>query len=113
MEHIMQFAVNIDDNRIIEELERSAVKNIEKDLKQNLIDKIFDPGWNRHADSKRDSLSGWTAHIVEAVIEKHKDEIIDKAAQYLAESMRRKKVVQEAAERVAKSAAESVLQEAT
>ena len=96
MEHIVQFGIGIDDDAIIRELERSAVKNIEKDIKQELINKLFDPPRYKHADPQRDALSDWTKSIIETCINEHKTEIIDKAAKYLADSMRRTKAVKEA-----------------
>ena len=106
MEHIVQFAIGLDDDAIRKELESNAVKQIEKDLKQELIDKIFDRGsgyyQTRHANPKEDPLTTWARNIVSETVLTYKDQIIERAAEYLAESMKRSKAVREATQNVVK-----------
>lgn len=105
MEHIVQFAIGIDDNRIIEELERSAVKSIENDIKQTMIDRMFEKNWGSvHANPREDALSYWVKELVKNAILQHKDEIVEKAAKEVASSMKRSKAVKDAAERAVRDA---------
>ena len=118
MEHIVQFAIGIDDDAIRRELEANAVKQIEKDLKQELIDKMFDAGngWGRyskHADPQSDPLATWLRNMVAETLLMYKDQIIERAAEVLAESLKRTKAVREAAAGVAKQIEQDVLQSAT
>lgn len=107
MEHIVQFAIGIDDDAIRKELEANAVKQIEKDLKQDLIDKLFDAGnnwsrFNNHANPNNDPLAGWVRNMVSETLLTYKDQIIERAAEILAESMKRTKIVREATQKVVK-----------
>lgn len=109
MEHIVQFAIGLDDDAIRRELEANAVKQIEKDLKQELIDKMFDMGdtWGRsrknmHANPQSDPLSAWVRNMVSEALIMYRDQIIERAAECLAESMKRSKAVREATQNVVK-----------
>ena len=107
MEHIVQFAIGLDDDAIRKELEANVVNQIEKDLKQELIDKMFDAGndWRRysiHANPQNDPLAGWVRNLVSETLLTYKDQIVERAAEILAESMKRTKVVREAAASVIK-----------
>ena len=107
MEHIVQFAIGIDDDAIQKELEANAVKQIEKDLEQKLIDRMFDAsnGWGRyanHANPQTDPLAGWVRNLVSETLLTYKDQIVDRAAEILAESMKRTKIVREATQKVVK-----------
>lgn len=103
MEHIVQFAIGLDDDAIRKELEANAVKQIEKDLKQELIDRMFDTSdtWGRHrsnyhANPQTDPLSAWVRNMVSETLLTYKDRIIERAAEVLAESLKRTKAVREA-----------------
>lgn len=118
MEHIVQFAIGLDDDAIRRELEANAVKQIEKDLKQELIDRMFDAdnGWGRyskHANPQSDPLAAWVRNMVAETLIQYRDQIIERAAECLAESMKRSKAVREATAGVAKQIEQDVLQSAT
>lgn len=87
MEHILQFAINIDDNTIKQNIEAKAEKQVieqlVKDVKSSIIDK-----WG--------SLTFTSENIIRTVMEEHKDEIIKLAADNVAESMKRSKKYREA-----------------
>lgn len=107
MEHIVQFAIGIDDDAIRKELEANAVKQIEKDLKQELIDRMFDAGngwgrFNNHANPQNDPLACWVRNLVSETLLTYKDQIVERAAEILAENMKRTKIVREAMQNVVK-----------
>lgn len=87
MEHIIQFGIGIDDERIKNAIEKSAVKEIVEDLKSV----ILIPGrYGSNGD-----LGEKTKKIVKEVVEGYKDEIVERAAQIVAESIKRSKKYKE------------------
>lgn len=87
MEHIIQFGIGIDDERIKNSIEESAVREIVKDLKSV----ILIPGYY----GSNGDLGEKTKEIVKEVVEGHKDEIVERAAQIVAESIKRSKKYRE------------------
>lgn len=101
MEHIVQFAVGIDDDSIIKYVQEHARNQIINELKKDVINKMFDGKYiNHNADPKRDSLSDFTKDIVLSIIEPYKDVIVEKAAANLADRLVRTKIAKEALEEV-------------
>lgn len=95
MEHIVQFAVGIDDNAIVKNIMEHAEKTITDELTQQVRDKLFESSYyNRHATEK-DPLSSYAKSLIEKWLDSHKDEIIEKAAMHLADRLVRTKAVKE------------------
>ena len=93
MEHIVQFAIGIDDDAIKKRIEQTAEKQVVDGIKEDICDKIFIMS---RLDRNR-YLQDWVKDIVvDTIIEKHKDEIIKEAASQLCEYMKRTKAVREA-----------------
>ena len=91
MEHIVQFAIGIDDEGIRERITEQAEKQIIKNIEQSVRNKLFDASYyGRNADEKS-PLSDYSKRLIETFLEKHKDEIIEKAAVHLAEKLARSK----------------------
>lgn len=97
MEHIVQFAVGIDDDAIIKKIEEYAVKTITTELKQSVADKIFEPAYytSRYANPISDPLSKFSAGIVSQFLDENRDVILEKAAVMLADKMFKSKTVRE------------------
>jgi hypothetical protein len=92
MEHIVQFAVGIDDNKITALVEQNAEKEIIKDLKQDVANKLFKKDYYRkNADPKTDCLSYFSEQLVIGMLEENKEYILDKAATLLANKLARTK----------------------
>lgn len=92
MEHIVQFAIGIDDEAIRKRIEASAEKQIINSIKSEVTDKIFRKGtWTNETQ-----LHSWVKDIVVEAILEHKDDIIKSAAMELCEYMKRTKAVREA-----------------
>lgn len=92
MEHIVQFAIGIDDNAITERVSENAEKEIIKDLKQQVANKIFQPYYYKgNADPTRDNLSCFAEKLVKDFLEENKECILDKAAAILADRLFRSK----------------------
>lgn len=91
MEHIVQFAIGIDDEGIRERIAENAEKQIIKNIEQQVRNKLFEsPYYGRNADEKS-PLNDYSKRLIESFLEKHKDEIFEKAAVHLAEKLARSK----------------------
>lgn len=92
MEHIVQFAIGIDDNAIVKNVTENAEKEIINDLKQKVANRIFQRGYyTKNADPDRDPLTDFAKSIITSVVEDNKDVIIEKAAKHLAERLSKTK----------------------
>lgn len=90
MEHILQFAIGIDDEAIRRRVEESAYKDVVK----SLTDEAKSALPKRYGGSV-----DWRNLVDDALLDlmaEHKDEIVAAAADRLYESMRRTKAVREA-----------------
>ena len=92
MEHIVQFAIGIDDEAIRKRIEQTAEKQVVDSIKEDIGDMIFQK--NRWNDEK--CLQSWVSSIVVEAVMDHKDDIIREAASRLCEYMKRTKAVKEA-----------------
>lgn len=106
-EHILNFAVEFDDEKIRDMVEKKAVDSIVADIKQQLLDAIFDNGYYGHSAviRKKDSCTGketvevsknaklksWVIEVIKEDLNEHRNEIIQLAAKELAESFKRTK----------------------
>lgn len=93
MEHIVQFAINIDDKTIQNRIEEHAYTDVLNKLTKNAVDSVF----SRTNAYSRDIM--WKTLMENALqnfLEERKDEIIDKAAHILADRFQRTKKYREA-----------------
>lgn len=110
-EHILNFAISIDDDAIIKNVQQKADKQIINDIKEDLIRKIFSPRYgyyssrdvvekdkngNPHVSSDAD-LSDAAERIIKEAIGEYKEDIIERAAKILAEQFKRTKAWKEKA----------------
>ena len=92
MEHIVQFAICIDDEAIRNRIEQTAEKQIIDSIREDISDRIFrETTW-----AKNSVLQNWVKDIVVEAVLEHKDDIIKSAAMELCEYMKRTKAVREA-----------------
>lgn len=100
MEHIVQFAIGIDDNAIKKNLEESAVKqitkNIQADVETAMFNSRYSYGYRQQTDVDKNSPKEWVKDMVKDVIEANKDQIIGAAVAELTKNMMKTKVVKEA-----------------
>lgn len=93
MEHIVQFAINIDDKTIQNRIEEHAYRDVLDKLTKNAVDSVF-----AHTNTYSRELM-WEKLLDNALqrfLEERKDEIIDKAANTLADRFQRTKKYREA-----------------
>lgn len=100
MEHIVQFAIGIDDDTIRKRIEDSAVDAIVKKFYEEVRDSLMHIDFNRvyYDDTPLDARNG-IKHCVEKNIEKivcaYKDVIIAEAADALADKLLKTKAAKE------------------
>ena len=100
MEHIVQFAIGIDDNKIRETLEQTAVHDIEESIKKDVLGKILHKTGYAYGEVnfKEDDLNAFARKILEDLLVGWKDDIVEKSAQYLTDYLKRTKAVKQLVE---------------
>lgn len=96
MEHIVQFAIGIDDDRIVNLVEENASNQIIGELKQQVANRIFSAYYyGSNANPKRDPLSDMSERIVADFLNENKEAILQRAAEVLADKMFRSKTMRD------------------
>lgn len=93
MEHIVQFAINIDDKAIQNRIEEHAYSDVLDKLAKEATDTVFA---HTNAYSRENMWKTMVAVALQRFLEERKDEIIDKAANMLADRFQRTKKYREA-----------------
>lgn len=92
MEHIIQFAIGIDDDAIRKRVEENSEKVIIDSLLSEIRKTIFDKDYYGRPTK---TLSTWAGSYLEAFLDANKGEIIKCAGEILAERLARTKAVRE------------------
>lgn len=104
MEHILQFGVNIDDDKIVNSIYESAEKQIVQSLRFKVAQKLLQNrgGYGSISPADVESTRDWnleltpfSREIVLDFLNDNRDQIIDIAAKYLADRLIRTKAVKE------------------
>lgn len=93
MEHIVQFAINIDDKTIQNRIEEHAYRDVLDKLAKEATDTVFA---HTNAYSRENMWKTLMEDALQRFLEERKDEIIDKAANMLADRFQRTKKYREA-----------------
>lgn len=93
MEHIVQFAIGIDDETIQNRIEEHAYTDVLNKLTKNAVDSVFS---HSSAYSRELMWEKLLDDALQSFLEERKDEIIDKAANMLADRFQRTKKYREA-----------------
>lgn len=100
MEHIVQFAIGIDDAAIVKRVTESAENQIVSELKkkyeseiEHQIFKFERVGWGRSTEEVKGGLQDWVKDLVTDILHKHQEEIVEMAAEKLADKMSRTKAI--------------------
>ena len=96
MEHIVQFAVNVDDDRIRQICEESAAKQIAEDIKLA----SHGEGYYGRVNDSPENLKRLFKDSIDEYVKAHADEIIQGAIQEVAKNMMKTKKVKEAVEKL-------------
>ena len=96
MEHIIQFAIGIDDDRIVKLVEDNASKQIIGDLKQQVANRIFSTYYcGQNANPSTDKLSDLSVQIVSDFLKDNKDVIVERASELLADKILKSKTMRD------------------
>lgn len=93
MEHIVQFAIGIDDKAIQNRIEEYAYKDVLDKIVKETMDTVFA---HTNAYSRDTMWKNLMEDALQRFLEERKDEIIDKAANTLADRFQRTKKYREA-----------------
>lgn len=91
MEHIVQFAIGIDDERIKARIEDAAEKQILDDISKSVKDALFEKRWNGNYERDSYVIREMAKEKVEEVIEENKEYILEQAYKLLADKLARSK----------------------
>lgn len=90
MQHVVQIAFDFDDAQVKKIVEKGCVDTINTELKQYVIDELFEKGWgsgwNKHGDPSR-GFQDWVKDEVRDVLKENREYICQLAAKELATSM--------------------------
>ena len=95
MEHIVQFAISIDDNTIAERVEKNAEKVIIESLERMVCNTLFETPYYKRNASPSDRPSEWMKWRIEEFLEAHREEIIAEAGKILANRLAKTKAAKE------------------
>lgn len=98
MEHILQFGISIDDEMIKKRVEATALNQLTDEITKDIKDIIFEK--NRYSNRHTTELTGWVEDRFFEFLAQHKSEIIDTAAEKLADKLSRTKAAKELIEKV-------------
>lgn len=110
MEHIVQFAIGIDDGAIRQSVERNAQKTIISNIERDIRNKMFSHPYRENA-LPGDALSDYCKNILLDLFAQDRDEIIEKAAELLAERFSKTKAAKVAAAKISAAAAAEISEE--
>lgn len=102
MEHIVQFAISMNDEAIKESVAKNAEKTITEALQKKVEKEIFRRrGWGNDSE-----LTQWAEQIIVGYLDANKETIINEAARMLSDRLLRTKRVKEAVDGIMASAKE-------
>ena len=109
-DHIVSFSVGIDDDKIVDCIQKNAVKQITNDIRLTVMNEIFANRWSYRKSAVKINdedklevsagdaeLTDFAKDVIKEAINDCRDEIIKQAAKELAESFKRTKAWKEAA----------------
>lgn len=92
MEHIVQFGISIDDNRIQEAIEKNAYQSVIDNLVKEAKKQLPRQGYYGNGDVDWNSMA---KQVIMELVEGKEEEIIELAADKLADSFKRTKLYKE------------------
>lgn len=95
MEHIVQFGISIDDDRITKAIEEKAEKDIINHLRQRIDNALFESRYYGGGGDPNEGLRTWAKEQFDMWLDENKDALIECAGKYLAEKLSRTKAARE------------------
>lgn len=92
MEHLIQFTYSVDDDRISQQLQDMAVRDVIKRFDEAVLRAARKQrGWSRGYDTFDDAAIDFLQHSIDDFVREHADAIINAAGKCLAEKLCRTK----------------------
>ena len=97
MQHVVEIAFNFDDTGVKRAIESGAEQKIIEDLKQDLLRKLYQTRrWgNKKIEPEYDPLSDWSESIIRDLFNENREEIMNRAAKLVADSVKKSKYYKE------------------
>lgn len=97
MQHVVTVAFDFDDAAVQRIVESGAEKKIIDEIKQQLLRKIYrSRGYsNQKIDPSYDPFSEWTESVIRDLFNENKEEIMNRAAKLVADSVKKSKYYKE------------------
>lgn len=93
MQHVVTVAFDFDDKTVQKIVESGAEKKIVEEIKDMLLQKIYrSRSWgNKKIDPDYDPFSEWTESIIRDLFNENREEIMNRAAKLVADSVKKSK----------------------
>ena len=96
MEHIIQMAISVEDEKIVKKVEETAESQIIKTLSEKVEDVISErKGWYGSKERDYAPLKNMVSEQVEKILNENKDLILSEASKILADKLARSKAGKE------------------
>lgn len=97
MQHIVNVAFDFDDEKVRETAEKAVDQDLQKIVKEIVLDKVapMDSGWYGAPRRNWDKLNKLLDAELRALLEEHREAIIEHAASKLVENIRKSKAWKE------------------
>ena len=97
MQHVVTVAFDFDDAAVQRIVESGAEKKIVEEIKQDMLQRIYQSrGWgSKKIDPEYDPFSEWTESVIRDLFNENKEEIMDRAAKIVADSVKKSKYYKE------------------
>ena len=89
MEHIIQFSISVEDDRIVNSIENNVEKQVIRTITDKVEDRIYEKRWGKVYNA--DPLIDMIHSRIDKVLADNTDLIIDRASKILAEKLARSK----------------------
>lgn len=90
MQHIFNIAIEIEDERIVQSIEKNVEEKAVKMITDKIEDRICEKSYYGRVNNYR-PLENMVASRIETILADHKDLVLEKAAEKLAEKLARSK----------------------
>ena len=90
MQHIFNIAIEVEDERIVQSIEKSVEEKVCKEISKKIEDCIYEKSYYGRINNAK-PLENMIASRIDAILADNKDLVIEKAADKLAEKLARSK----------------------
>lgn len=106
MQHVVTVAFDFDDRAVQKIVESGAEKKVVEEIKQQMLQRIYRTrGYsNQKIDPCYDPFSEWTESVIRDIFNENREEIMNRAAKLVADSVKKSKYYKEGIADICKEA---------